>query len=175
MALTPYDFQLPLATYWPEVQDKLHDVALWRPPTSLVNVLGLIGTISLIYLVAYLLNRPKRISGGEDAMTRYFRNEHVKFLLGEGITDMVEDWVHHERISRGDAMDIYYKIGHAFGLDGLIQRKPPKIKLSKGQADYLKEQISQRVNPETLKKHRDKKTNVVELKRPLGSKLKRGA
>lgn len=177
MALTPSDITLPFHLDIPvEAQAYIHDLVMWRPPESLVNVLGLVGVIALLYLVGWYLNRPRPVRMGEDAMTRHFRNQHVKFLLGEGITDMVEDWVHHDRISRGDALDIYYKIGHTFGIEGLVQRKPPKVKLSKGQADHLKDQIAGRIDPEALKKHRQKKSNVVEItKRPLGSKLKRGA
>jgi hypothetical protein len=124
--------------------------------TEHLDVLGLVGFIAFLFVGGWILYRPKRhptnnnTSTGEDVMVKHFRNARVKFIVGEGITDFIEDAVFKGKITRGEAMEVYFKFGHAFGMEDLLPRPYPKDKLTKGETEYLKAQIKARIKNQTI-------------------------
>lgn len=162
MALTPSDISLPFHVDVPvEAQQYLHDLVTWRPPESMVNVMGLVGFIALLYLVGWWMNRPRPIRMGEDEMTaKSFRSARVKFIVAEGVTAFVEEAAYKKKLTAFEVNEIYYKIGKAFGLIDLLPKRKPKEKLSRGEQEYLKEKI------------KDRSPNVVRLKpKQLGKNM----
>lgn len=139
----------------------------WIPSTNTMNVIGLGCTVVLIYIVAWLLNKPRRLHVGEDAMVRHFRDARVRFIVGELITEGVEEAVFKEKLTRPESIDIYTKIGQAFNLVDLLPKRKPKQKLSRGEVEHLKSQIKERIASQTV-------DNVVPMpkKRVLGKGYK---
>lgn len=162
MALSPSDIAVPFHQYMTQAEPYLRDLVTWRPPSGVVNVLGLFGVVCGIYLFAWLTLRPRQSSMGESEMAKHFRDARVRFFVGEGVTEFVEEGVFKEKITRDEALDIYEKIGRAFGLVDLLPKKKPKQKLSRGETEHLKAQIKERVEQQT----------VVAFKPKLGRKLK---
>jgi hypothetical protein len=163
--LTPTNAQLP-SGWFPD--QWITSVPVWHPPSALVNVLGLFGTVVLIYYVAYLLLRPRKQLRNEGDMIKHFRNARVRFIVGEGITEFIEEAVFKGKITRSESIDVYNKIGREFGLTDLLPKKKVKQKLSRGETEHLKEQIKERIAKQTT-------GNVVTMERKLGSMLKKGA
>jgi hypothetical protein len=164
--LTSPNMQLPSGWFPDELITQL---PVWHPPSALVNVLGLFGTVVLMYYVAYLMLRPRRqVPDNEGDMVKHFRNARVRFIVGEGITEFIEEAVFRDKITRAESIDVYNKIGREFGLTDLLPKKKVKQKLSRGETEHLKEQIKERIAKQTT-------GNVVTMERKLGSMLKKGA
>jgi hypothetical protein len=163
--LTRYDLQVPSGWFPVQPDELINRIGMWHPPNTLVNVLGLFGTVVLIYYVAYLMLRPRSQPRDEGDMARHFRDAHIRFIVGEGVTEFVEEAVFKEKITRTEATDIYNKFGHTFSISDLLPKKKTKQKLSRGETEHLKEQIKERIQKQTI-------ANVVPIKPVLGRKLK---
>jgi hypothetical protein len=116
---------------------------------SAATAIGLFSVVALIYLVAYLLNKKPREKMGEADMVQHFRNRRVAYIVGEGITEIVEEAVFRDQMTRAEAMDVYTKIGREFGLIDLLPKRRVRNKLSRGECEHLKEQIRKRIDQQT--------------------------
>ena len=123
-----------------------NDMTTWTVPTDMYY---LFGVVCLFFLVAWYLNKPHKTKMGEGEMARYFRNARVRFIVGEGITEVIEDAVFKNKLSRAESIDVYNKIGRAFGLVDLLPKRPLQAKLSRGETEHLKEQILSRIKKQT--------------------------
>jgi hypothetical protein len=151
MALSPSDIAIPFHQYVAQAEPYINQLVTWQPPSQVVNVFGLFGVVCAIYALAWLFNRPltKKTRMGEDAMVKHFRDQRVRYIVGELITEGVEEAVFKEKLTRSESLDIYAKIGRAFGLVDLLPKKKVKQKLSRGETEHLKEQIKERVKAQT--------------------------
>lgn len=157
MALTPTDITIPFhMDISVQAQKYLNDLVTWRPPDSLVNVLGLFGSVVLIYLVAYLLLRkpPKVVE--KQAMTAPAREAYVKMAISDAVTEAVETLLDQDAITREEAMIWYRRISNA-GLPDLLPKGQQLLKAA-------------------LKAKRTKEapvSNIIPMKKVVGQFLKR--
>lgn len=133
---------------WEWIQQHINELSQYPPPINLPQLLAVIIAIGAI---AYLLGTRTKAAARERKM-RADREKHVKWRIGDAITEAIEDLVHKGELKRDEAGFWYKRIGHVLTLPDVL---PKEVKA-------LKERLKE--------KHKGKTTNNVTPIKPIRRK-----
>jgi len=121
------------------------------PPQQSLNILGLGLFVVATYACAYYLGTRTKAAARERLMRRE-REAHVKSLIGDAITEAVEDLIHKQELSRSEAGFWYKRIGHVLTLPDVLSKE----------TKALKEQLKEKHKGKTLPRNVVKIGNVLQ-------------
>lgn len=148
MALTPSDLYLPFHTYVSDVPTYLGDMTLWAPSQHVIDTIGLAVVVMSIWAVAFWLGRRSNPSRQRTRQMRWDREKEVKSMIGDAVTEAIEDLVFNGKLKRDEAGFWYNRLGNVLTIPDVLQKNTQALK------EKLKE------------KHKGKtKTNIVPLRK----------
>src|ERR1700733_14251037 len=116
--LTPFNQHLPSVP--PQVYIAAHDIWEYRPPPQQsLQLLGLSLFVVATYWCAYLLGTRTDGAARERKMRRE-REAHVKSIIGDAVTEAVEDLIHKGELTRSEAGFWYNRIGNVLTLPDVL-------------------------------------------------------
>jgi hypothetical protein len=124
----------------------------YRPDPVAVRTLGLGLFVLCIWALAFYLGRETASTRTRTRQMRAEREKDVKSLIGDAVTDAIEDLVYKHKLKRDEAGFWYRRLGHILTLPDILAKNTKTLK------DQLKE------------KHKGK-TNVVPIKKKVGQFL----
>jgi hypothetical protein len=147
--------------YWADWISR-NDLAIAFVIGAVIMIALVASEITFIFLGLTRVRKP---------MVQDLRDTRVKFIVGNILTEGVEEYRYRNKLSDKECADIYFKMGRAFGLTDVLPQKKQPAKLPHGKVQLLKMQIKQRLAAQGI----STTTNVVKMQPPkkLGSMLKR--